>query len=330
MKKLFIFIFILAACSCTEKKPVFIQFTGFTQGTTYSISYYDKDGVVYKSEVDSILNEIDKSASVYLQNSVISRINNNDTTVVTDKIFTDIFNIAINISMATNGAFDITVKPLVDIWGCSLHNNTIVDSSKIDSIKNFTGYGLVGLKNNKVVKKDPRVKLDFSAIKQGYSVDIISYFLNNKGIDSYLIEIGGNIKAAGKTTNDKLWKVGIEKPVYNKTQMEVIATTEITDKCLSTSGNYKNFCTEDGACYVHIINPETGYPVTHNTLSVSVFADNCIVADAYATAFMVMGIEKTKEFLKNNDELKVYIAYSDNEGVSKTFTSEGLNITPLQ
>jgi thiamine biosynthesis lipoprotein len=270
MKKNYIVLLLILLYSCNGFHNLkSVKFNGLAQGTFYSVTYYEKNGTNYKTQIDSILKSFDKSVSIYDSISLISKINKNDTTVVLDNYFIEIFNTAEQISKKTNGAFDITVASLVNAWGFGFKNKSEIDSSLIDSLLEFTGYKLVSINKNKIIKKDSRTILDFNAIAKGYSVDIIGKFL-------------------------------------------------------ATSGNYRNYYKNNGERYSHIINPKTGYPVKNNLMSASVFADNCFTADAYATAFMVMGLKRTKKFLSKNKELEAYLIYSDKNGDINIYTTKGI------
>ncbi|MCH7859882.1 MAG: FAD:protein FMN transferase [Candidatus Marinimicrobia bacterium] len=227
----------------------------------------------------------------------------------------------------TDGAFDPTVAPLVNAWGFGFTEGASdVDSAMIDSILNYVNYKLVRLENHKIAKDKPGVMLDFNAIAQGYTVDVLADFLESKGIDNYLIELGGELKARGKNQDEKWWKIGIDKPVENINEREIEAVIELKNKALATSGSYRKFYVKDGIKYSHTIDPKTGYPVNHSLLSATVLANDCMTADAYATAFMVIGIEKANAFLKENKDLDldVYFIYSTEEGLWKTYYSKDL------
>ena len=195
----------------------------------------------------------------------------------------------------------------------------------MDSILQFVGFDLIELKGNKIKKKDKRACLDFNAFAQGYSVDVVSEFLNSKGISSYLVEIGGEVFAKGRKTNGEKWSVGIEKPIDNKeTENPINAIVSLENCAIASSGNYRKFFVEEGIKYAHHIDPKTGFPAKNTLLSASVFADQCITSDAYATGILVMGLEKAKVFLSEHKELRVYLIYSDDNGNYKTYESESL------
>lgn len=309
--------------SYAQKEPIKIE--GNAQGTTYHITYFDDKGRNLQPEITQLLLNFDKSVSTYDQNSIISKINTNQPTKV-DKYFITCFKKAKEVWKNTQGAFDPTVFPLVNAWGFGPGKKQNIDKTKIDSILKFVGFDLIELKGKKIIKKDPRVALDFNAFAQGYSVDVVSDFLNSKGIKSYIVEIGGEVYAKGKKPNGDNWKIGIEKPIDNKTSENPIkAIASLENLAIATSGNYRRFIIEDGVKYAHHLDPKTGYPTKNNLLSASVFAKECISSDANATGILVMGLEKAKEFLKLHPELQAYLIYSDEKGIYRIFETPGIN-----
>lgn len=316
----------LLLINCKHEANKTIKIAGNAQGTTYQITWLSENKSDYKEAVDSILKKIDSSLSTYLPVSIISKINKNDTAVIVDDYFTDVFNKAIEISEKTNGLFDVTVAPVINAWGFGFTKKAMVDSTMIDSLLDFIGYKMVRLEEKRLVKEKPQVMLDFNAIAQGYTVDVLASYLESKSIVNYLVELGGEVKAKGKNNNDKYWAIGIDQPNEVMTDDRPLkAIIKLKDRALATSGNYRKFYIEDGKKYAHIIDPYTGYPAKHNLLSATVLADDCMTADAYATAFMVMGAEKSKQFLSEHKELQldVFFIY-DEKGVWKTYTSETL------
>jgi thiamine biosynthesis lipoprotein len=213
---------------------------------------------------------------------------------------------------------------LVNSWGFVFTKKTTQDSIKIDNLLHFVGYKMLKLEGNKIIKAKPGIKIDFNAIAQGYTVDVLANYLESKGINNYLVELGGELKAKGKKENED-WKVGIDKPDEKASERKLEAVINLKNKALATSGNYRKFYEEGGQKFSHIINPKTGYPAQQNLLSVTVIANDCITADAYATAFMVMGLKKSIRFLEDNKDLKleVYFIYDEN-GNWKTYASESL------
>jgi len=326
---IFLLLFIsLLLTSCSPKgNTTLVTLWGEAQGTTYSIKYIEKDAVNFQTEIDSILKDIDNSLSTYIPVSIISRVNQGDSNVVLDKYFIDVFRKSVEVAERTDGAFDPTVAPLVNAWGFGFTQGASdVDSAIIDSIMNYVNYKFVLLGNNKITKDKPGVMLDFNAIAQGYTVDVLADFLDSKKIDNYMIELGGEIKARGKNQDEKWWKIGVDKPLENSNEREIEAVIELKNKALATSGSYRKFYEKDGMKYSHTIDPKTGYPVQHSLLSVTVVSNACMTADAYATAFMVMGMEKAMAFLKENKDLDldVYFIYSTEAGEWATYYSEGL------
>lgn len=311
--------------SCQPKKqPQLIKLNGEAQGTYYAITYFDQQNRNLQVEIDSLLKRFDSSASVYKPNSIISRINNNDTSVRTDRIFNTVFQKSMEISANTAGAFDITVGPLVNAWGFGFTSRIKVDRHVIDSLLPLVNYKAVHLRGNKVYKDNPGIKLDYNAIAQGFSTDEIGRFLQSNGIQNFLVDVGGEVLGHGKKPDSSLWNVGVEKPSATADDSRTLkAVILLKDMALSTSGNYRKYFEENGVRYSHTIDPKTGAPVKHSLLSVSVLATDCISADAYATAFMVMGLEQAKIFLQNHPELQAYFIYSSSQGELLTFATQG-------
>lgn len=323
MKYLIVFCCFLLAFSCKApvSKPIVIS--GKAQGTYYAVTYFDKESRNFQPEFDSLFASFDLSASIYKRESIISRFNHNDTSTIADSTFTIIFNKAMEISNLTNGAFDITVMPLVNAWGFGSDVRSKMDSARVDSLLPLTGFNKVKLVNGRLEKMDPSMMIDYNAIAQGYSADLIGKFLETKGIKNYLVDVGGEVLGKGAKPNGSPWIVGIEKPAANSDDTRKIQISiPLRNRALATSGSYRKFFIENGLKYSHTIDPKTGFPVTHNVLSVSVMAEDCMTADAYATAFMVMGLDKTREFLASNKNLDVFVIYDDKGNLS-TWESGG-------
>jgi thiamine biosynthesis lipoprotein len=304
-----------------------ITISGAAQGTSYHITYLAGQHSNYRESFDSIFKKIDLSLSTYNPASIISKINRNDSAVKVDDYFSDVFNKSMEVSGKTNGLFDVTVAPIINAYGFGFTKKERITNVLIDSLLRFVGYKKVRLAGNKLVKDIPQVMLDFNAIAQGYTVDVLASFLESKGISNYMVEVGGELRAKGTKLNDSSWTVGIEQPDESLSDGEsLFAVISIKDKSLATSGNYKKFYVEEGKKYAHIINPFSGYPAKHNLLSATVIASDCMTADAYATSFMVMGLEKSKQFLSEHKDLglEVFFIYDEN-GVSKKFTSENFD-----
>jgi thiamine biosynthesis lipoprotein len=249
--------------------------------------------------------------SPFNKNSNITAINNNKTDIP-DKDLLKVFSLAKDISKKTYGAFDITVAPLVNLWGFGFENYHNVDSTRIDSLKNFVGFEKIRLENGKLLKSDPRIQLDCSAIAKGYGVDAIGMFLESKGVKDYMVEIGGEIRTRGSNPNGAPWRIGITNPQddISGKETEIKQVLELTDVSLATSGNYRNYYIKEDKKYAHTIDPRTGYPVQHNILSSTVIAKDCATADAYATSFMVLGLDSAILVLEKNPDINAYFIYS--------------------
>ena len=297
--------------------------SGMVFGTTYNITY-QCDSNLHNSIIRE-LEKVDEALSPFNKKSVITAVNNNHDIEVND-MFADVFLLAQKISDDTGGDFDITVAPLVNAWGFGFKNGTQPTKHNIDSLKNIIGYKKVRLEGRKVVKKDKRLMLDCSSIAKGYGSDVVARFLQKRGVKNYMVEIGGEIVTKGISPKRVPWKIGVTRPVDDSLSVskELQSVINVTDKAMATSGNYRNFYYKNGKKYAHTIDPHTGSPVHHNILSATVIADNCATADAYATAFMVMGLEKAQKLLERHPELMAYFIYSDKDGKNKTWCSEKL------
>ena len=295
--------------------------SGMIFGTIYNVTYQcDKnlgEGIL------AAMKEVDNSLSMFNKNSTISRINRNEH-VEPDEMFLDVFNLAQDIAQKTDGAFDITVAPLVNAWGFGFKKGAFPDSLMIDSLLQITDYEKVKLENGRVIKQDPRIMLSCSAVAKGYSVDVIAQLLDRKGIKNYMVDIGGEVVVKGVNPKNNLWR--INKPIDDSlsVRQDLQTVLDLTDLGMATSGNYRNFYYKDGKKYAHTIDPRTGYPVQHNILSATVIAEDCMTADALATAFMVMGLEEAETFCKANPKIDAYFIYSGDNGEFKTYYTEGM------
>lgn len=296
---------------------------GLIFGTVYSIKYQYTEDIT--GEIEAELKKADSTFSMFNTESIISGINRNDSTVVLTDHFITLFNRSQEIAGQTEGAFDITVAPLVNLWGFGFQKKDSVSPSIVADLLKTVGYKSIRLENNKIVKENPGTMLDASAIAKGYSCDLIADLIESKGITNYMIEIGGEMRTKGHNQRGECWTVGIRKPVERSDEEgePLQQKIKLCEGALATSGNYRNFYYKDGKKYAHTIDPKTGYPVLHNLLSVSVITSDCMTADAYATAFMVMGMEKGRELLKEHPELHVYFIYSDEDGQLQTYYSSG-------
>ena len=292
-------------------------------GTFYHIVYQcDSD---LTQSINAELAKVDQSLSPFNEHSVITAVNNNQE-VVLDSMFLDVYQKALQISRETDGAFDITVAPLVNAWGFGFKNGSQPSAPQVDSLKQIVGYQKVSLVDGKIVKQDPRMMLDCSAIAKGYGCDAVARLLRNRGIRNFMVEIGGEIVASGVNDKQKPWTIGVTKPTDDSLNIgnELQTILNVTDKAMATSGNYRNFYYQGGKKFAHTIDPKTGYPVQHSILSATVLADECAIADAYATSFMVMGLEGAKVILQRHPELMAYLIYSDENGNNAVWFSPSL------
>lgn len=304
---------LLLCISCKQETKLQQNLTsGEVFGTYYNIQFFDEKDVDFSKQYDSLFSVINKSMSTYIPTSDISKINANDTTIVVDHHFEKVFSLSKDIYKTTDGFFDPTIGVLVNAWDFGPQGKVIgLDSLKIDSLLNFVGFDKVSYNSGKI-KKQVQTFIDFNAIAKGYGLDVIAEFLDKQGYQDYLIDIGGEIVAKGvNKLREKAWNVGIEKPNFDGSQSQQIAVA-LNNEAMATSGVYRKFkVDENGNKYAHIISTKTGYPSKTNILSVSVIAPTCAVADAYATAFKAMGVERVKKLLKSHSELKVYFIYED-------------------
>ncbi|HOS73228.1 MAG TPA: FAD:protein FMN transferase [Bacteroidales bacterium] len=312
--------------SCREKTE-YSKFSGFAQGTTYSMIFENPrrfNVAAIQDEVEQILTGFDLSLSLYVDSSVLCRINRNETDIP-DEYFTEVFRRSKEISALTGGAFDVTVGPLVRAWGFGPDAHKNFRETDRDSLMQLVGIEKVDIRNGRILKADPRISLDFNAIAKGYSVDVISRFFDRKGIKSYLVEIGGEIRARGDR-GGVFWKIGIDKPADSNVVpgQDLQAIISMKDRSLATSGNYRRFYMEDGVKYSHTIDPKTGYPSKNRLLSATILASDCMTADGIATACMVMGKERAIEFIERNPEFDAFLIYSDDQGNYRTWISEKL------
>ena len=297
---------------------------GFIFGTIYHITYHSDTNL--KKEIEAELKKVDQSLSPFNKTSVITKVNRNENSVV-DPMFKEVFLLAENISNETHGAFDITVAPLVNEWGFGFKKGVEPTRQVIDSLIYIVGYQKVKLTpKNYVQKQDPRIMLDCSAIAKGYGCDVVARLLRKNGINDYMIEIGGEIVTRGFNQKQEPWRIGVNKPTDDSlnTSQELQTILNVTDIAMATSGNYRNFYYKNGKKYAHTIDPKTGYPVQHNILSATVLAKNCATADAYATSFMVLGLEGAQKILQQHPELMAYLIYADKDGKNQTWYSPSL------
>lgn len=297
--------------------------SGMVFGTVYNITY-ECDSDLHQA-IKAELQKVDNSLSPFNDHSIITAINQNQD-VEPDEMFLMVFNKAMEISRETDGAFDITVAPLVNAWGFGFKNGTQPDQHQVDSLRRLIGYEKVALKDGRIVKQIPDIMLDCSAIAKGFGSDVVAHFLQQHGVKNFMVEIGGEIVTSGVNPQRLPWKIGVTKPSDDTLSVrgEIQSVLNVTDLAMATSGNYRNFYYKGGKKYAHTIDPKTGFPVQHSLLSATVLAKDCATADAYATSFMVLGIDGAKKVLERHPELMAYFIYSDDKGQNAVWCSPSL------
>jgi len=271
------------------------RYSGMIFGTVYNITYQSREQL--QSEIEDALLAVDGEFSMFNDTSTVSRINRGEQPP-RSTMFNEVYNLAQLVSRETDGAFDITVAPLVNAWGFGFKHEQMPTAAQVDSLLQI------------------RSQLDFSAVAKGYGVDVVGRLLSGKDIRNYMIEIGGEVLTCGKNPSGEPWRIGVTKPTDDSLAVdgELQTVLNVTDRAMATSGNYRNFYYKGGRKYAHTIDPRTGYPVQHNILSATVLADRCAVADAYATAFMVLGLDGARSVLERHPELSAYLIYTDESG----------------
>lgn len=328
MKRYILYLVVFIFLSCENKENSLKTIEGNAIGTTFSIRYLDnKDDVEFDTMIDSIIKKVNNSLSTYIPTSDISKINKGDTTIIVDEIFEEVFYKSEKIYQETNGMFDPTVGVLVNAWGFGPGDKIEnLDSVKIKELLKYVGFNKVSLIDKKVQKLYPEIYFDFNAIAKGSLVDAIGKLFEQSEIENYMVEIGGEIRARGINDKGVPWRIAIENPNFDGTR-SFATTIQLHNESIASSGNYRKYrIAEDGKKYVHTINTKTGYANESNLLSASVISKlDCADVDAYATALMAMGLEKSKEFLENHTELKAFLIFADENGNLKTFKTENFD-----
>ncbi len=317
MKHILIIALVIFFASCQSKSYDYVKMQGPIFGTFYTIIYQPIQqsdtldrGVIHE------LNKVDWSLSTFKDTSTISRFNFSESGAKVDAMMKVVFNAGIDVFEKTNGAFDMTVSPLVNAWGFGFKKKDSITSALIENLLQNVGMGMVKLNGDFLSKEKPTIMLDASAIAKGFGVDVVANYLASQGIKNYMVEIGGEIRAGGVSNKDIPWRVGIDKPIDEKAALnrELQDILSLTNVGLATSGNYRNFYIKDGKKYAHTINPVSGYPIQHSLLSASIIAPDCMTADAYATACMVMGVEQSMEIIESLADIEGYFIYVDEQG----------------
>lgn len=299
--------------SCGQEIGNYMEYTGLAQGTSFSIKHDFKGDVapLYKG-IDSIFSAVDQSISTYLDNSVISSFNQSDSGVIIDEVFKSVFTLSEQIYRETEGDFDPSVAPLVWAYGFGPEKDTVLEDSVLDQITNLVGLNNFELQNDYLRKTYPNSKLDFNAIGQGLTVDLIANFLDQFHVMNYLVEIGGEVRVKGVNHNGIFWRVGIDRPIENLAERQVYSKISLENMSFATSGNYRKFYVKDGQKITHTIDPESGKTVSSNLLSATVIHESCASADAYATSLMVKGLSGAIQF-SDSMNLNIYLIYSEGE-----------------
>ncbi|ANQ49528.1 FAD:protein FMN transferase [Flammeovirga sp. MY04] len=331
-KNIFYSIFLFAFIGLTylyrsynEPKATHFHVRGTTFGVVpYNVKYIDEEGRELDTDIKKVLEDFNQSLSTYIPSSEISRFNSGMNFTYETDFFYPVIKESKEIFEETKGAFDPTIQPLVKGWGFGPGKTPTIKESEIDSILQFVGFDkYITFDEKTVTKSKAGVELDFSAIAKGYAVDVVAKILDDKNIENYMVEIGGEVVCKGHNEKEKIWKIGIDNPRFKEGTGEALSViVSLDNKALATSGNYRNFYVKDGKKYAHTLDPRTGYPVQHSLLSASVFSSSCMASDAYATAFMVAGLEEAKRIVAENSDLEAILIYDDN-GEMKTYISEG-------
>lgn len=293
-------------------------------GTTYHVSYNSTQNL--DKEIEQELFRVDTIFSLFKENSLLSRFNRGEDKGKGNTLFAEVIKLSLEISNETEGAFDITVAPLVNAWGFGFKNKQPLSNKQVDSLQKLVGYQHLSFNGKELTKDIPNLQIDCGAIAKGYAVDRIAKLLSDKGCPNYMVEIGGEVVVKGNNDKGEKWKIGINKPTQHAlpTEEDLQTLLSLTNCGIATSGNYRNFYIKDGKKYAHSIDPKTGYPVQHSLLSATVITQSCAKSDALATAFMVMGLDKAKAFVETHKDIQVYFIYADEKGNYQVWMSDGM------
>lgn len=320
----FLFLLLITSCASKDQNKHWIRLEGNTQGTTFQINYYDSLDRDVSASVDSMYDLVDENFSTYIKSSVISTFNDNQRdTIFLDSfpLWRDLWTKSQLVYRQTEGYFDPYIKPLVNFWGFgenSFEKQGEISFIVVDSILSFNHK--IKETAQYIAKQDTRAMIDLNAIAQGYTVDLVCQLLDQKGISRYMVEIGGELRCKGRNTKNEFWKAGIDKPTDTLATRALQTVVSLENKALATSGSYRKYYTKDGKKYAHVIDPFTGFPTSHNLLSVSVIATTCADADAFATALLCMGTEKAIAWLSTHS-VEAYLIYEE-KGRLKTFQTK--------
>ncbi|WP_234971588.1 FAD:protein FMN transferase [Mesonia phycicola] len=327
MYKFLFFLLVICLFGCNSKQTIKTKyFEGNALGTTYHIKFFSEEEVNWEKGLDSIYEVVNKSMSTYLPNSDISKINKGDTTIVVDNMFKEVFLLSKEINKSTSGYFDPTVGNLVNAYGFGAEELNYLSDKELDSLFVLVGIDKMELsEDNRLKKENINSYIEFNAVAKGYTIDRLAIFLENNNVDNYLIELGGELRVKGINKEKKqAWRVGLDNPYQTELKREITAILELKNEALATSGNYRKFRQDSitGQRFVHTINPLTGKAEKSNILSASVLATTCAEADAYATAFMAMGLEKSKLVIENLTGIDAYLIYTENDSTKVYSTAK--------
>lgn len=311
---------------CGTQTPIRNQSVGNALGTTYSIIYIAVEERDYQAEIDSVFQVVNQSMSTYIPTSDISKINQGDSTIVVDEMFQEVFRISSEVYSASDGYFDPTIGVLANAWGFGPEEKMELDSLRVDSLLQYVGWDKVKMDVDGTIKKtNPSIRFDFNAVAKGYAIDRLGALLNAKGVENYLVEVGGEVLTKGKNLiSGKQWTVGIDDP-QTETGRQLKRIVSLENLAMASSGNYRKFWVdaETGEKYVHTIDPKTGYTKNSKVLATSVVAKTCAEADAYATALMAMDLEDSKTLLETRSLLDAYIIFLDENGQPQEYMTPG-------
>lgn len=326
LKVIFPVLLTLVLGSCSSKPNIEeINNVGYAQGTTFNIKYLSDPKLDFKGEIDSLFLLIDNSLSTYVTSSLISEVNKGDSFVIVDEHFNKVLTKALQLSRESKGLFDVSIGPLAELWGFGLSKRGVIDSAEVDSLRNFVGYQNIKVKNNSVYLPKG-MKMDFNAIAQGYTVDLIAEFLESKLIDNYMVEVGGEVRAKGKNSQGQIWRIGIDKPEEDlDSSNRFQAIINLKNASLATSGNYRKFWVDEktGLKYSHTLNPKTGFPAKNQLLSVSIIAPTAMEADGYSTMCMVMGLKKSIKLIESKEWIQAFFIFTNEEGELEIYSTDG-------
>ena len=307
-----------------QEQPQYRTAQGLVFGTRYNVTYlYNAD---LQPDIDHTLALVDSALSMFNAESTISAVNRSESIQVTDTMFLKVYRRAMEISAMTGGAFDITVAPAVNAWGFGFKHAENIRQATIDSLMEITGYHKIHEQDGLITKDDPRIMLDCSAIAKGFGSDMVAQMFRSKGINDFMVEIGGEIVVSGHNPKGNLWGIGISKPVDDSLSInnELQTVIRVSDIAMATSGNYRNFYVKNGRKYAHTIDPHTCMPVSHTLLSATVLAADCATADALATSMMVMGLDSAQALCARHPEIQAYFIFEGSDGELITSTSGSL------